>query len=511
MFGTDFFRQIIDVPHRSVGAADASGAPVFASRGLLALCGVARLDEIRHLGLEALYPERLRARAREEAIPAVNAVGTWLGEIEDRLPDGTGRLYLSRWCTLGAGPHEGVRVHELVDVTGIEDRARRRMERERIESLGVLAGGIAHDFNNLLVGIMGNAELALLDLAAEAPARDRIQSIEEAAKRAAELSLQMLAYSGRGRFRVERIDLGRLVEEMAHILGAAVPANVRLEYELSSSTPRLDADAAQLRQAIQNLVGNAVDAIGDGPGTVKIRTDVTECDRERLSHAYLCQDALPGTYALVEVSDDGPGIAAETLPHIFDPFFTTKFVGRGLGLPVVLGVARGHLGAVDVHSAVDRGSTFRILLPLTAAGTADVGERPSHKPVDLEARGAALLADDDDMVRQVCARMLERLGFQAICARSAREAIDRVAEEGKGMAIAVVDLSMPGSDGVQCLEEIKRLRPELPVLLASGYAEDDLAARFADLGFAGFIQKPYRFRTLAQKINAALRRGDGAA
>jgi signal transduction histidine kinase/CheY-like chemotaxis protein len=507
MFDADLFRQVIDMPHRAIGAADPSGKPVFASRGLLALCGAACVEELRPSSLEALYPESLRARARQEAIPAVDAVGEWFGELGDRLPDGTERLFMSRWHRIDAGPCEGLRVHELVDVTRIDDRARRRMERERIESLGVLAGGIAHDFNNLLVGIMGNAELALLDLAAEAPARDRIHSIEAASKRAAELSLQMLAYSGRGRFRVERIDLTRLVEEMAHILGAAVPANVRLEYELAGSAPRVEADAAQLRQAISNLVGNAADAIGDAPGVVRIRTGVAECDQEHLRRASFGLDALPGTYAFVEVADDGPGIAAEALPRIFDPFFTTKFVGRGLGLPVVLGVVRGHRGAVDVRSAVDRGSAFRILLPVPAKEAAAAEQRPSRDPVEVEARGIALLVDDDDMVRQVCARMLERLGFEALCARSAREAIAFAEERGEGIAIAVVDLSMPGGDGVQCFEGLRRVRPELPVLLASGYAELELEERFKELGFAGFIQKPYRFQTLSEKIAAALGRG----
>ncbi|MFP5380133.1 MAG: PAS domain S-box protein, partial [Vicinamibacteria bacterium] len=196
---------------------------------------------------------------------------------------------------------------------------------QKLESLGVLAGGIAHDFNNLLVGIMGHAGLALMELPPGSPAATRLHHIETASLRASELTNQMLAYSGRGRFVVQPLDLSRLVEEMGHLLHTAVSKSAVLRFECEPGLPQINGDPSQLRQVVMNLITNASDAIGADPGTITLRTGVVDADRAFFGHTYLREDLPPGPYVFVEVRDSGSGMTPETLARIFDPFFTTKF------------------------------------------------------------------------------------------------------------------------------------------------------------------------------------------
>ena len=242
------------------------------------------------------------------------------------------------------------------------------LQAQKLESLGVMAGGIAHDFNNLLMGIMGNLELTLMKLGPTDGVRPRIEQAHQAACQAAELAGQMLAYSGRGLFVVSDLNLSTLVLESAHLLRSALSRSVTLSLQLDRELPQVRADLAHFQQVVMNLLTNASEAIGDGPGVVTIATGVVDCDREYLNRSVIGQKPAPGRFVLLEVSDTGAGIDAETRQRMFDPFYSTKFTGRGLGLSAVLGIVKGHGGAITVDSAVDRGTTMRVLLP--AAGTA---------------------------------------------------------------------------------------------------------------------------------------------
>jgi len=233
----------------------------------------------------------------------------------------------------------------------------------------VLAGGIAHDFNNLLVGALGNAGLALMELAPESPVRPLIEDIQRATVRAADLTRQLLSYSGKGRFVLAHLDLARVVREMSHLLGAVVPEQVAIEYELSQSLPPVEADAAQIRQVLMNLVTNASDAIGSRPGVITVRIRVVDADAGYLADTFVDDGLAPGRFVCLEVSDTGAGMTPETVAKIFDPFYTTKFVGRGLGLAAVLGILRGHKGAIKVSSEPSRGTTFTALLPACVEAT----------------------------------------------------------------------------------------------------------------------------------------------
>ncbi|OGU17375.1 MAG: hypothetical protein A2076_04030 [Geobacteraceae bacterium GWC2_53_11] len=239
---------------------------------------------------------------------------------------------------------------------------------QKLESLGVLAGGIAHDFNNILTTIIGNANLALMRINPESPAVENLHRIELAASQAAELAKQMLAYSGKGKFLVERLDINRLLEEMLHMLEVSISENALLRFNLTRPLPPVEADVTQMRQIIMNLVINASEAIGERNGLITITTGCRECTSDYLKEAWLAKSPVDGLYVYLEISDNGCGMDNETLVKIFDPFFTTKFTGRGLGMAAVLGIVRGHHGAIKASSEPGKGTTFQILLPATLAG-----------------------------------------------------------------------------------------------------------------------------------------------
>jgi len=379
----------------------------------------------------------------------------------------------------------------------------RIQQAQKIESLGVLAGGVAHDFNNLLVGILGNADLALLDLPPESPARPRLEGVELAARRAADLARQMLAYSGKGKFVIDRLDIRKLIEEITHLMEVSISKKAVLKYRFADSVPAIEGDATQIRQVVMNLITNASEAIGDHSGVISITTGAMECDRAYLAETYLDANLEPGIYSFVEVSDTGSGMDDETLQRIFDPFFTTKFTGRGLGLAAALAIAKGHKGALKVYSEVGKGTTFKDLFPAIRDAATDEIDTASEE--DLGAMGGTiLLVDDEETVRVVGATMLRHGGFDVITAQDGRSALDMFAERADEIDCVVLDLAMPNMDGEETYRELRRIDADVKVLLTSGYNEQDAINRFAGKRLAGFIQKPYRSAELIAAVAAVL-------
>jgi signal transduction histidine kinase/ActR/RegA family two-component response regulator len=374
------------------------------------------------------------------------------------------------------------------------------LEVQKLESLGVLAGGIAHDFNNLLVAILGNASLALLDLPDDSPARQSVEEIEIASRRAGELARQMLAYSGRSRFEIEPIELSDLVRELMTLLHVSIGKSVVLKLDLPEEPIIVDADAAQLRQVVMNLVINAADAIGDGSGTVTIRAGHLSADAAYLADAHPDIKLDAGHYAALEVSDTGVGMDAQTQARIFDPFFTTKFTGRGLGLAAVLSIVRGHRGALRVYSEPSRGSTFRIVLPLSASAPTPIADPDSR----WSGTGRVLAVDDDALVRTVARRLLEAFGLTVVEAAGGRDAIERFAGDPDGIDAILLDLTMPDVGGVDVFRAVRAIRPDIPVVLMSGYHEDEARATFDGQGLTGFVQKPFTRADLAKRMRVAL-------
>ena len=401
-------------------------------------------------------------------------------------------------------------VASLIHVRDIS--ARRRAEEERqqlelklqetqkLESLGVLAGGIAHDFNNLLTVILGNASLARLDLPPHSPVNTALQRIEQISLRAADLCKQMLAYAGKARFVVQPEDLTQLVLDTAHLLHLSISKKATLKFALAPGLPPVLADATQLRQIVMNLVINASEAINDHPGAITLTTGRVRADARYLADARPAGNLPAGDYVFLEVGDTGCGMTAELCARIFEPFYTTKFAGRGLGLAAVLGIVRGHRGALKVRSEPGRGTTFTLLLPI-APGAA-VLEPPPSSPTDdgWRGHGRILVVDDEEGVRAVVAHALEDLGFSVTLAADGLEAVNIFAAQPDAFALVVMDLTMPNLGGAEAIAQLRRLRPAVRVLLMSGYSGHDLAVTFADQGLAGFLQKPFELATLREKI-----------
>jgi PAS domain S-box-containing protein len=379
------------------------------------------------------------------------------------------------------------------------DREAQLRESARLESLGIMAGGIAHDFNNLLVGVMGNA--SLLEECLMPEDRHMAKEIVLAAERAAELTRQMLAYSGKGRFLVEVFDLNELIRENLTLLRASLSRSLTVDFDLNSKPCFVEADRTQIHQIVLNLLINASEAIGDRSGKVSVQ--VTQVDRvkERLS-PLLHVPVAAGRYAQLVVQDDGCGMSPETLARIFDPFFTTKFTGRGLGLAATLGIVKGHKGEIEVESAPGAGTTFRILLPATASPQKKRPAKRLSEP-STAANRIILVVDDEEVVRRMATAALESRGFKVLTAGNGTEALETI-QARRDISLVILDLTMPVMTGEEALPLIQDLDPQLPVVLSSGFGEAEIARRFESRALAGVLQKPYTIGALMAKVTKAL-------
>ncbi len=412
------------------------------------------------------------------------------------------------------------RIEEVMDIFAARATAeveRHRLEEEKmeiekqlqhvqkLESLGVLAGGIAHDFNNLLMGIMGNADLAQLKLSEISPAYRNINSIKVATKRAAELCQQMLAYSGRGKFVIQALNLNDVVLEMNHMFEVSISKKALLKYHLAEDLPSVNADGTQLRQILMNLVVNASESLGEMSGTITISTGAMQCDQAYLKDIYYIDENLPaGLYVWLEISDTGCGMDEETKAKLFDPFFTTKFTGRGLGLSAVLGIIRGHKGGIKVNSKLGRGSSFKLLFPAIEEVVAEKSLEGNFDDQEWRGAGTILLVDDEDVVLETGKEMLEYLGFKVLTATDGREGLEVFKRQRAEIDAVILDLTMPHMDGHETFREMRRLQPDARVFLSSGYNEHEINERFSGQGLVGFIQKPYQLKTVAAMLRGAL-------
>ncbi len=437
----------------------------------------------------------------------LNKSGVWLHRLKD------GRIVemeiTSHTLLFGNRRAELVLAYDVTERKQIEaerlEMERRLLHTQKLESLGVLAGGIAHDFNNLLMVILGYADLSLLEVSPVSPVRPKIQEIIKASHRAADLCRQMLAYSGKGNFVIEHMYLNEVIEEMTHMLKTSISKKVLLNLNLDKMAPPIEGDPAQIRQVIMNLVINASEAIGDKSGVVTVSTGARYCDTEYLQETFHVDSLPAGLYVSAEVSDTGCGMDRETQLRIFEPFFTTKFTGRGLGMSAVLGIMRGHEGALKVYSEPGRGTTFRLLFPAsTEAGKASTGEGAAPGS-EWHGSGTVLLVDDEETILAVGRSMLETLGFSVITAWDGREAVEVYRLRGREIAFVVMDLTMPHMSGEEAFRELRRIDPGVKVFISSGYSEWEISARFAGKSLAGFIQKPYQIAELRNVLRGNTR------
>jgi two-component system cell cycle sensor histidine kinase/response regulator CckA len=449
-------------------------------------------------GTETIFEDGTPAPAAEDPVSKALATGlpqpaTTLGV---RKPDGE-----VSWAVFRAIPIRDLTTQEVngAVVTFFDITERKRFEdklrhTQKLESLGVLAGGIAHDFNNLLVTILGNASFAKGIAGLDPRLSPLLHEIEIGARRAAELTKQMLDYAGRGRFTVESIDLCVVVREMTKLLKALIPKHVELHYHFHEGLPEIDADPAQLRQVVMNLITNAAEAIGERPGRVVISVDQRYVSVPDLE-SYLADGAGAGTFLCLEVRDTGSGMSEETRARVFDPFFTTKFKGRGLGMAAVLGIVRGHRGAIRIESRESGGTRAFVLLPTKRKGEAVATDKQS-------ARGTILVVDDDDSVRAVAQRVLVAHGYHVIAAPNGAEGLRIFERRENEINLVLLDVTMPEMSGFEALRRIRARGSRVPVLMSSGY---DVLATGMDVGqVSGILEKPYDVGQLLSAVESAM-------
>ncbi len=505
------FRTLVECAPIGIYLTDSAGDCTYVNRKWSEMSGMT-LEQARGKGwIRGLHPAD-RESIGEKWYRALASDGRWGFEYRFLAPDQS-----LTWVFGTAAPirdeNGAVRgyVGSNIDITDRKqaeemrlDLERRFLHAQKLESLGILAGGIAHDFNNLLMAILGNLELVQDELPPQASVRAGLAKAMHAAHRAADLTRQMLAYSGKGRFMFSGLNLNSIVEENIHIFKASIAKSITLTVQLGHDLPPILADAGQIQQIVMNLIINASESIGDSEGQITLSTRVVICGESVLARSRLEDKPPPGRFVCLEVIDTGCGMDNETQRRLFDPFFTTKTTGRGLGLSAVLGIMRAHKGAILLESAIGQGTRFQVLFPVadfTALPPSHAAENPTPDAADPTPHtGVILIVDDEEMVRSVCEKMVRRFGFQTLTAADGADAVDLFRQHKDQIDGVLLDLTMPGMDGVATLKALREIRPDVKVLLASGYSEEEVLGRFSGQGITGVIQKPYQMSNLQHEL-----------
>ena len=415
-----------------------------------------------------------------------------------------GAVLLVMWAALIRTIRRSLAIstNELSERRALEDKLQNA---QRLESLNVLAGGIAHDFNNLLTGILSNAGTARRKLAANEEAQQHLSEIVRGSKIAAHLTGQLLAYAGRGQFQVLARDLTAEVCEIQDLLESAVRRKANLDFQLADDLPAILADPIQIQQILMNFVVNAAES-ADAAVDVRIETKAIEISEDDIRELVPGSPLKPGHGVALDISDNGSGMDAETLERIFDPFFTTKSAGRGLGLAASLGIVHRHQGGIRVESQPGGGTSSRIVFPASDQIVRPLVERPVS---DLSGHGVILVVDDDDYILQAVYVALESYGYSVLLANSGAAAIQIFEEQSEQIDLVLLDMLMPGMGGEETFDALREIRPDVKVLLSTGFAPDEAAQRFTDEGLAGFLRKPYDPNQLAGEVQQIIERGSG--
>ena len=465
------------------------------------------LDRVFRTGVPEHLGEQIHQQ--EHTVPVHWSYSVWAILGDDGHPAGlmirvTDATELVAFRTQASAMNEAlivssIRQHELIDTIERGEAERRELELKifqarKLESLGVLAGGIAHDLNNILTPVLGFAQLATELLPVDSPVLPMLEEVGKNARRAADLVLQVLAFAGKGRFVLVAVDLSALVRELDLLLKSKISAGVALRYDLDPSLLPVRVDATQIRQVVINLVSNASEALPTGGGTIVVRTGSIRADDDPATSA--------GSSVYLEVTDTGCGISKEAIENIFDPFFTTKFTGRGLGLAVVQGVARGHNGTLEVKSELGKGASFRLILPTTR----DPVEAMSvpKRPDGWRGMGTILVVDDEKGVRDFLTQLLVQEGFTVRIACDGREGLRTFREGSEAISAVFLDLTMPDMDGLETAKALRRIKPDLPIILMSGHSIRELTRQAEGIGNLEFVQKPFALPVLLAAIRQAL-------
>ena len=387
--------------------------------------------------------------------------------------------------------------HDITELKLLEERL---TQAAKLEAISQLAGGIAHDFNNLLTGILGYADMLKDDTIQPDVARNAARTIEKAARRASELTQQLLGFARKGKHQIVPVAIDGTVQEVVELLKRTLDKSIAIRVDLRAGKAFTMGDPSQIHQVLLNLALNARDAMPRG-GELAIATSVCDVDIEQCRRE---ADLKPGTYLKIQVTDTGQGIPKEIAKRIFEPFFTTKEQGQGtgMGLAMVYGIVKNHGGSIQVYSEPGFGSTFRIYLPISGDQPAEA--RSKERKAPRRGSGTVLLVDDEEVVREVAADMLRSLGYKVVTAASGHEALDYYSRHGSDVDLALIDLVMPGMGGKECFLGLREMNPDVRAVLSSGYGINGRAQETIDEGMLGFIQKPYQLATLADGLHKAL-------
>jgi PAS domain S-box-containing protein len=464
-----------------------------------------------HYGLHVPDGSRL---LRVEEVPLYRAYRGELvrdAEMMIRSPGGAAHLVLCTCQPMRApdGTELGA-VCLMYDITARKHQEEALRHTQKLESIGVLASGIAHDFNNLLTGVIGNITLARRALAPDSlRAQPMLDDALRASERAADLTKQLLAYAGGGRYVMRPVDMSTLVKETADLLRLSVPRQVTLAVDAPGDCPPVRGDATQLQQVVMNLVINAAESMEGRTGVVAIRTDDQELDTDALRR-FRPPDRPAGRYVRITVRDQGVGMDPGSRDRIFDPFFTTKFLGRGLGLSAVQGIVQGHHGAIAVDSVPGRGTTMEVVLP-TAVAPAPAPAPARGPAVPERGRGGTecivLVVDDEASVRQVARITLEEAGHEVLLAEHGEAAVELLRRHAERIGVVLLDLTMPVLSGPETAEALRRIRPDLPILVTTGYAEQQAREQFGALSIQGLVPKPFTADALLEAVTRAVEAG----
>ncbi|HJV64306.1 MAG TPA: PAS domain S-box protein [Geomonas sp.] len=510
----ELFRSIMALSPDIISIITADGVLLYNSPAAFAIHGYRSEELLGKNTFDLIHPEDRaavsEAFARLAADPSKNVV------VQFRYRNRKGNY---TWMeATGANQLDNPVIKGIVAISrNIQDRKEAEQEHlklekqflhaQKLESLGILAGGIAHDFNNLLTAIMGNLDLAMLQLPAGLPLRQNLENSMKASRRAADLTRQMLAYAGKGVFQKSVVDLNEIVTSNTDLFRTVIPRNISFEVASHPALPKTMADPSQLQQIVMNLITNAAEAIGTRAGVIKLATGMALCDRAYIQQSVLAEKPEPGMFVFIEVEDNGIGMNEQIRQRLFDPFFTTKFTGRGLGMAAAQGIVKAHNGMIILESQEGKGTLFRILFPVVKTEEAEAEETAAQEKLPEEAergRYQVLIVDDEDYVRSLGAEYARHFGFEPVEACNGVEAIEIYKQQGERIGVVVLDLTMPVMDGVATFVELKKLDSEVRVLLTSGYSEQAIEDRFPGEKPDGFLRKPFQAKEFGQKLRQAL-------
>jgi len=498
------FREMAELMPQTVFEMDLTGRLTFVNRNAFDTFGYTQQDFDRGLSSWEIITPQDRHRAMENVAKILNGEAIGLNEYTARRKDGsTFPIMIHSAAIVREGQLMGLRGF-IIDMT---ERKRAEEERikletqfqqaQRLETIGTLAGGIAHDFNNLMTTILGNTSLVLYDIDPSHPHYEPLKNIERQIKRGAELTTQLLGYARKGKYYVKPVSLNLIVEESSTAFGRT-RKELTILRELASGLSPIEADKGQIQQVLLNLFVNAADAMPDG-GKLILKTKNVRHKEIKSKHF----DPTPGNYVSLSITDTGVGMDENILERIFDPFFTTKETGKGsgLGLASVYGIVKNHGGYIDVQSEKNRGTCFRIFFP---ASDKKVTEPKEPTPEIKQGSGTILIVDDEEMVLDIGIKVLKKLGYTVLNAKNGREAVALFQEHGDTINLVILDIVMPDIGGGEVYDRLKEIRPDVKVLLSSGYSIDGQARDIMDRGCDGFIQKPFSMKALSEKLSEIL-------